>query len=1057
MVGAVALRRIHSGLRALLACVIFAGMVCSLVSPAFAAGGQVGIIQGTVTDTNGNPVSGAAISAASPTGSYSATTAANGSFTIVGVNVDTYAISVSAPGYDTYVLRGATVTGDQTLTLPLKLSKAQAVIGRVGARSASGAFQPSQTVDSYTITGARVAQTTGSPANTSLNDVVLSAPGVSITENGNPTIRGGSQREVSYQLDGVSFDEPFLGDNGSAGLFNGLNSVQVVEGGGDASQGGLGSGVINAIPKRGTYPATGSLTAQISGPNFGNFGGIEYGFATPDNSISDYFSMVNNRFVPYYGFHNQDASTYGNYFSLGMRNQTQLVNNFVFKFGPNKNQSLQVLYDNVSELDHGNYGGFPSGGLPSYNYDPFQPAIFGVPLSLNQYLQPLPYTPSSNVPYTTPELQKDIQTRFLKFEYDNSINSTTYLAVRYYNWERLETDMQEYELGPFQQGTSLWQAEGGSTTGFSGEITHQFGDKLTVTLQGQYNVLHPVWNQEFTPVYALFGPLGGDFTPPTAPCAGIPAGAGYVSCAYGAGVVPAPILYIDENNSFFQNYGFGLRFQYAISDKLHADFGVRYEGQNQHWNNPYNPNDVENPFDVPTQIWGANVTNPKELTPRIALDYQFDRNDALRASFGRSVVFQNSQNAGTPLGIYGNLPALAALPPDLVGVKPIVAGAPVANQCGTSLNGIAGTFPCQNYLQQYYWSLDRNFDAPDAGGAQPSIYNNYDASFSHQFAGGVALKLTPFYKFGTGLPTASLLATLPGGSQIFSESSKGFNRTTGVEFNVTTADRPVGVSGFLAATYQNVLQSAPPLSNGEFNGVPQLSPADIALQNVYRAGYVSPVSIRIGGTVNFGGGFSLVPIVQIDSGFPYNVGDTIASTLPDGSYANIPQVNFGAGTPILLGYQNAGGTQLNTNYYDPAYSGSQLAPNVAATRGTPTSSHSGGVTWTPNAEFNLTLQYKHGRDTIGIQAVNLFTNGYNGTTPAVNPFYQPVANGVSGPQTGQNTCTAIYGTARGCAAIPANSYAFSNGAYILTNGNVGTWQLAPLAPTSFNVFYRRQL
>ncbi len=287
-----------------------------------------------------------------------------------------------------------------------------------------------------------------------------------------------------------------------------------------------------------------------------------------------------------------------------------------------------------------------------------------------------------------------------------------------------------------------------------------------------------------------------------------------MSCAYGTGVVQAPILYINENNSFFQNYGFGLRFQYAITDKLRADFGVRYEGQNQHWNNPYNPNDVENPFDVPAQIWGANITNPKDLTPRIALDYQIDKSSAIRASYGRSVVYQNSQNAGTPLGIYGNLAALAALPPNLVGVTPIVAGAPLANQCGTSLNGVAGTFPCQNYLQQYYWSLDRNFDAPDAGGAQPSIYNNYDASLSHQFSDGIAVKLTPFYKFGTSLPTASLLETLPGGSQIFSEASKGFNRTTGVEFNVTTPDRAIGVSGFLSASYQNVLQSAPPLSNG---------------------------------------------------------------------------------------------------------------------------------------------------------------------------------------------------------------------------------------------------
>ena len=82
--------------------------------------------------------------------------ARSGTFTIVGVSVDTYTISVSAPGYDTYVLRGATVTGDQTLNLPLSITKAQAVIGRVGARSATGAFQPTQTVDSYTITGARI-------------------------------------------------------------------------------------------------------------------------------------------------------------------------------------------------------------------------------------------------------------------------------------------------------------------------------------------------------------------------------------------------------------------------------------------------------------------------------------------------------------------------------------------------------------------------------------------------------------------------------------------------------------------------------------------------------------------------------------------------------------------------------------------------------------------------------------------------------------------------------------------------------------------------------------
>jgi hypothetical protein len=134
-----------------------------------------------------------------------------------------------------------------------------------------------------------------------------------------------------------------------------------------------------------------------------------------------------------------------------------------------------------------------------------------------------------------------------------------------------------------------------------------------------------------------------------------------------------------------------------------------------------------------------------------------------------------------------------------------------------------------------------------------------------------------------------------------------------------------------------------------------------------------------------------------------------------------------------------------------------LAPNIAATRGTPGSSQSGGVTWVPNVQLNITLQYKHNKDTLGLQLIDVGTNGYNGTTPAVNPFYQPVGNGTSGPQTGQNTCAAQYGPARGCANIPSNSYAYSNGAYLLTNGNTGAWILAPLAPMAFNLFYKRQL
>jgi len=1067
MVGAVAIRRIHSGLRSLLAIAIFVGMVCSLVSPAFAAGGQTGILTGTVINSaTQQPIAGATVSAAAASASYTTKTAANGVFTIVGVSVDTYVVSVSAPGFQTAIVQAATVTGDQTLSLATFALSKLTVIGRVGARSASGAFQPTQTVDSYTVTGARLTQTAASPADNSLNDILLSAPGVTLTESGIPTIRGGSGRELGYQFDGVSFDEPFLGQNAGGGLYSGLQSVQVVEGVGDASQGGLGAGVINVIPKRGTYPAFGALVVQAGGPNFANIADAEYGFATSDGKLSNYISYSNDRHAPYYGFHAQDSSAYGNYFGYSLVNSSQLVDNFVYKFGKDNSQSVQVLYNNLSRLEYGNVGGIPAGtfpgnpnALPYYNFD----SLTGPGAGFYTYSAPIPYQPATNVAVTSPELAFDTQTRFLKFEYDNNLNSSTFLDVRYFNQERLDYSMQEYELGPVQQGVGQYQINGGPVVGGNFDLTHSFSDKLTVTLNGTYETTHPVWDA-WIPIFGVaYGGLYGDFAPPAGgagACAAPPntlgQANGYVYCQT-AGTGLEPSFGLDYHGTYFQNYGAGLRFQYTVSKKLRADFGLRYEGQNQHWINPYAVPGQPNPYDVPPQIWTAQITNPKILTPRIAVSYQLDPNDSLRASYGRSAVFQVGQLAGTPMGLLGgNQAALAALPPNLTGATALFAGAPVANQCGTTLNGAASLFPCQNYLQQLYWAMDRNLDAPDAGGAVPSVYNNYDFSWAHQFNGGYAFKLTPFYKLGVNLPTSGLLKTLAGGQQIFSESSKGFNRTTGAEFQLTTPDKTVGFSGFISGTYQNVLQSAPPLSNGEFDGVPQLSTATIALGNVYRAGYVSPVGVRIGGTYTTRNGFSVTPVIQLDSGFPYNVGDLIAATV-GGVNANIPQVNFGAGLPILLGYQNQGGAQLNTNYYDPAYSGSQFVPNIAATRGTPTSPNSGGQTWTPNVRLDLTFQYKHGKDTIGLQIADVVSNGYNGTTPAVNPFYQPVANGVSGPQTGYNTCIAQYGTARGCAAIPTNAYAFTNGAYLLTNGNTGNWQLAPLSPTVFNLFYKRQL
>jgi hypothetical protein len=318
------------------------------------------------------------------------------------------------------------------------------------------------------------------------------------------------------------------------------------------------------------------------------------------------------------------------------------------------------------------------------------------------------------------------------------------------------------------------------------------------------------------------------------------------------------------------------------------------------------------------------------------------------------------------------------------------------------------------------------------------------------------VRVTGFNKVGTNLPTFFLLNPVLG---IFAVSNQGYNKTTGAEFDFTTPQRPVGLSGFMAMTYQNVLTTTPPFTTAE-NEVPLVNSASLALGNLYRAGYVSPFSIDIGGIENFKNGFSISPQLHFDIGYPYTNGNLIAAQLANGTYANIPQVDFGpgitGGNSSLVG--GSPGSSISTNYYDPSNPGNALAPNIAATRGINQTAANGGYLSHVNLQGNVTFQYKTGRNVIGVQLINLFGNGYIGAVPAVNPWYQPVANGVSGPQTNVNSCINQTGAGlRGCyASIPYDTYAFSNGAYLLTNGNyTATPVLGPTQPFAVQVYYQR--
>lgn len=1116
MLGAIAARRsltrsFRASLRGLVAAVL-AAAVLALSSPAaFAAGGVFGTLTGTVVDASTQaPVAGATVNVVSPGQKYTATTDASGHFGIVGVNVDTFTLSITAPGHDTLVVPGVTVIGDQTTSAgTLALQTHLSTIGRVTARSVSSAFQPTQTTDSYTINSQQIIQSTGKAYSTNENAALLSVPGVTLTDNSTPTstqvtIRGAPAFEVGYQLDGVPFREPFINGNGSFGLMNGVGSVQVVEGAADATQAGVGAGVINVIPARGTGPGSGTIDLELGGPNMNHEYGANYGFSTPDNRISESFSYTGQYYAPYNGYHFTPVNEYGAYFATATQKNDQIVNNFFYKFGKDLNEQVQILYTNISQQSWqgtigvgGVYNPTTNpGALAYYPYDqvtqspwygagpsPWTPQGITSGLSPVQYASLIglaPGVPSTNQAIAQPQENVSNQTRFLKIEYDNNLSSTTFLALRYYNWDALETTDATASIPAWETdavGLSSLVTTGGQTTGVNLDVIHQFASNLTLSLNGQYDVLDPIFDAA-EPEYGWYGPLASGLASQASPSDWLPGGNVYTAfCGAtpysGTGALPScdpriPVWGIGYQGTIFQNWGTGVRLQYSPFSALKLDLGFRLEGQHQQWYSQLgnlgqgvpptgtcaedcsaiglpagSTVPIDNPFDVPNSFFQNQSIKPVVQEPRGAVSYQFDANDALRLSYGRSALFTDSQTAGTPFNLQGLAPYLN-LP-----AKP-----------GATCGWVATTtFPCSSYAAQLYWQGD-NVEAPDSGTAVPAIYSNYDASFNHLFANGMGMRITPFYKLGTHLPAGYPLNPALG---IFAVGNLGYEKTTGLEFDLTTAQKAIGFSGFFAATYQNVLSTTPPFSTYE-TAVPFVSLPSLTLGDLYRAGYVSPAVFRIGGVYNFKGGFSVNVQVQSNIGYPYSSGNVIAAQLANGSFANLPQVDFGpgitSGQASLIGGNP--GAAVSTNYYDPAYPGSAQNPNIAATRGTPGTASNGGFLSHWNMDANVTLQYKWKRSTIGVQLLNFLGNAFINTVPTVSPWYQPVATGISGPQTGYDSCTNQVGAGiRGCyPVVPADANAFTNGAYLYTNGNFTAASgpiLGPGQPASIQVFYQLAL
>ncbi len=254
------------------------------------------------------------------------------------------------------------------------------------------------------------------------------------------------------------------------------------------------------------------------------------------------------------------------------------------------------------------------------------------------------------------------QGQLLKLEYDNQFDVKTYLAARFFHSNQISY---KYPSGPTIQGvqniTGFPWTQGGNRTGGNFELSRQFTDKQLVTVSANYSFNTPI-SDLLSPFIGAFdiGPNAIDFLrPPNAnrpvspanPCPVI-AGCYLQQFFYDQGGTPR-IPPLDLRYQFpQQQFGYGIRDQYQVSQQLRLDVGVRVDGINQHISNlaDYNERTTPNPANpaVPYVNNFSSVQFPRFTEPRLGASYRITPRDSAAVTYGQSIILPEPGNLASP-------------------------------------------------------------------------------------------------------------------------------------------------------------------------------------------------------------------------------------------------------------------------------------------------------------------------------------------------------------------------------------------------------------------------
>jgi hypothetical protein len=259
-----------------------------------------GNLAGTVQDATGAVVPGAKVTVIKPDTNavFTATSGANGNFSLNDLPVGIYNIKFEAPGFSTLALQNVRVDSNHTQDLGIQKLATGTSLTTVEVNASEALLETTQAQISTTFDTQQVAQL---PTFGGFDELTLLVPGVVATHANNFSNTNGTGfssngqrgRSNNFEIDGQSNnDNSVAGPQFFFGNEEAIQEVQIITNNFSAAYGRNMGSVVNYLTKAGTNSIHGSAFYRYSG-NFtsslqtGTSKGANFGFCAPGEDPSD--------------------------------------------------------------------------------------------------------------------------------------------------------------------------------------------------------------------------------------------------------------------------------------------------------------------------------------------------------------------------------------------------------------------------------------------------------------------------------------------------------------------------------------------------------------------------------------------------------------------------------------------------------------------------------------------------------------------------------------------------------------------------------------------------